>query len=1370
MLGIQRDPELLTNFIRSLARNPHRQRRFGFWLCSWVLFLCIPMYAIDRDRTLDQLSHTGWTYMEGAPGQVHALAQTTDGHLWVGAATGLFRFDGIRFQSYKPQSGQAFPQRSVVSLFAVPDGGLWVGFWHGGVSFIKNETVIDYGKSEGLPSRAVLAFARDRQGTIWIAAGKDGLARLEGSRWRKVGDDWGFAGEAYTVFVDHAGTVWVGTPTTVAYLVEGGHQFKIAADHLRPFVHSFSEAPDGTLWMAEGGYGVRPVPLPGKNKGRAGPAVLVGSLAITFDNQGSLWITSAGNGIRRVPFPERLRPPKIRGPSAWMFHNSEVEAFTQTNGLTSDYVHCVLQDREDNVWIGTSGGLDRFRQSPVIPVPLQPISYRGELPIPSLNSFTTSAIVAGDQGTLWVAGRGPEVLLKIQKDRIATQLRDRNVDYAYRDPNGVIWLATWRSIFRLSHEGLDTIDSRPGTVTYNYLGALPAGQGMLLRQLDLPKAGGIAVSEQSRVEAITRDQLGRLWVSMESGTFRLERSSWTSLESLGGPQATATAELTDSKGRIWFGFSNSVAMLDGDRLRMFSGKDGVQVGAVTSIQGNGPKIWIGGELGLEFFDGSRFQPVNPSDGSAFGGISGIIADSEEGLWFSENRGIIHIREAQLRQSGSGKVEFESFGLLDGLTAQLRGSLASPSAVQTTDGRIWFATTNGLAWINPKRIVRNTVPPPVLIESVIADGRRYNTSTSLRLPPRTANLQIAYTATSLTIPERVRFRYKLEGEDKQWQDAGTRREAFYTNLNPGSYQFRLIACNNDGVWNEAGTVLHFVVLPAFYQTVTFKVLCALALMAVLWSLYRLRVHNIEQRHLERTRAAEALASQAAISLENTRLYRDIEDREGRIRRLVDANIIGIVIWVLDGRLLDANDAFLRMVQHEREDLQAGLRWFEMTPPEWQEAHARYEAEELKATGMMQAREKEFFRKDGSRVPVLIGAACFEDQPNQGVAYILDLSEQKRAEEALRRSEAYLTEAQRLTNTGSCAIDGTSRETVYWSEEMFRLFGFDSQKGLPKWEQFLEQIHPDDRDKVALASDRTFRTKVKCDVEFRILKPDGTVRHIHGIGDPVLSPNGELIQVLGTMVDVTERKQADEAREKLRQLEADLAHINRVSTMGELTASLAHEIKQPIGAAVTNAEVCLRLIDRREPDLPEAREAAFEMIKDARRAADIIEHVRSLFRKDSSSQEMVDVNEVIREMVVILQKEADRHSVRMSTDLTDGLTKVMVDRVQLQQALMNLMLNGIEAMRDATGELSIKSQLGKDGQVLISVSDTGVGLPTENTDQIFNAFFTTKSQGTGLGLAITRSIVESHGGRIWATANSGPGATFQFTLPIRETTGR
>src|SRR5580700_7088390 len=382
----------------------------------------------------------------------------------------------------------------------------------------------------------------------------------------------------------------------------------------------------------------------------------------------------------------------------------------------------------------------------------------------------------------------------------------------------------------------------------------------------------------------------------------------------------------------------------------------------------------------------------------------------------------------------------------------------------------------------------------------------------------------------------------------------------------------------------------------------------------------------------------------------------------------------------------------------------------------------------------------------------------------VGAVTDVTTTKRTEETLREREAYLAESQRLAHTGSWALDGTTREARYWSEEMFRIFGFDPRQGFPKRDQWLQRMHPEDRDKVKRqASDRMFLQKVDSDIEYRIVLPDGTVKHIHGLAHPALSPNKELVEVVGTVVDITERKDAEEARDRLRQLEADLAHINRVSTMGELTASLAHEIKQPIGAAVTNAEACFRLLDRKQPDVPEAREAALEMVKDARRAADIIDRVRSLYQKGSPQLEIIDINKLVKEMVTVLHNEAKRDSVVIRTDLPEGLPAVMADRVQLQQALMNLMLNGIEAMRDTGGELHIKSQLAEDGQVLISVADAGVGLPTEKTDQIFNAFFTTKPHGTGLGLAITRSIVESHGGRIWATANSGPGATFRFTLP-------
>jgi signal transduction histidine kinase len=278
------------------------------------------------------------------------------------------------------------------------------------------------------------------------------------------------------------------------------------------------------------------------------------------------------------------------------------------------------------------------------------------------------------------------------------------------------------------------------------------------------------------------------------------------------------------------------------------------------------------------------------------------------------------------------------------------------------------------------------------------------------------------------------------------------------------------------------------------------------------------------------------------------------------------------------------------------------------------------------------------------------------------------------------------------------------------------------------------------------------------EVRLLRKDGTYRWFLIRRNALLDGRGDVLRWYAAATDIEDRKRAEE-------LQADLAHINRVTTMSELTASLAHEIKQPIGAAVTNAEVCLRLLNRNEPDVPDAREAALEMANDARRAAEIIDRVRSLYQKGSSQLELVDVNEAIAEMLIMLRNEANRHSVTMRTHLAEGLPEVTADRVQLQQVLMNLMLNGIEAMRDDGGELSIKSQLSEDGQLLISVSDNGVGLPAERADQIFNAFVTTKPKGTGLGLAITRSIVESHRGRVWATANSGRGTTFHFTLPIR-----
>jgi PAS domain S-box-containing protein len=415
----------------------------------------------------------------------------------------------------------------------------------------------------------------------------------------------------------------------------------------------------------------------------------------------------------------------------------------------------------------------------------------------------------------------------------------------------------------------------------------------------------------------------------------------------------------------------------------------------------------------------------------------------------------------------------------------------------------------------------------------------------------------------------------------------------------------------------------------------------------------------------------LASQAAISLENTRLYRGLEEREAKIRRLVDANIIGILIWKLEGEIIEANEAFLHMVRFSREDLISGrVRWTDLTPAEWRDGDERAVAE-IKATGTLQPFQKEYFRKDGSRVPVMIGGAMFEGNKDEGVAFVLDLSQQKRAEDQRKRAEDALQEAQ-----------------------------------------------------------------------------------------------------------------------------AELAHVTRVAALGELTASIAHEINQPLGAVVNNASACVRWL--KAHNLEEARQSALLVITEGHRAGEIISRIRALAKKVPPQKDWLEINETIGEVIAMARSAAQRNRITLRTQLANDSPLILGDRIQLQQVILNLLINAIEAMSEVsegprelwvssqkftkmaargpralqTGEaeedlLAAEALAEAEGtHVLIAVRDSGPGLDPKGLDRLFDAFYTTKPQGLGMGLAISRSIIEAHGGRLWAKANAPRGAVFQFALPIRE----
>jgi len=372
-----------------------------------------------------------------------------------------------------------------------------------------------------------------------------------------------------------------------------------------------------------------------------------------------------------------------------------------------------------------------------------------------------------------------------------------------------------------------------------------------------------------------------------------------------------------------------------------------------------------------------------------------------------------------------------------------------------------------------------------------------------------------------------------------------------------------------------------------------------------------------------------------------------------------------------------------------------------------------------------------------------------------------AERKKAEEALRRSEMHLAEAERLSHTGSFGWNASTGD-IYWSDGAYRIYECELTTK-PTVQLVIDRIHPDDRILLRQILDRA--AKEGCDfiAEHRLLMADGSVKHVQAAAHRLTGEDPEHLIFVGAVTDITERKRSEEERERLRQLEADLAHINRVSMMGELTASLAHEIKQPLAAAIIDANACMRWLRRNPPDVMEACGSASRMVAAVTRAAGIIDRVRSLYGRGTPEREVVDLNEILREMTALLEDTADRHSISIRAELDLGLPRTTADRVQLQQVLMNLMLNGIEAMRQTGGELTIASKRIEHSQLLISVSDLGIGLPVDEAERIFDAFFTTKPQGTGMGLSISRRVIESHGGRLWASPNAGRGAVLQFTLP-------
>jgi signal transduction histidine kinase/ligand-binding sensor domain-containing protein len=801
-----------------------------------VLFVAEPT-AWASARRMTGFHHRMWTSDNGI-GAVIDIQQATNGYLWLTTSTGVFRFDGVRFQSVAEVTNGAVENSEIQSVFLSSSGGVWLKTRAAGLLLWKDERLTVFRDRRCTPALQLEGLAEDRDGSLWVQ-GSGGFFHLRGSVCEPVGAEQGYPGGfPSAILVDRKGTVWVRTLAGgLLFLAQGQSRFQslrydaggtsaafvLVTPTSNAFLH---EAPDGAIWLSDD-YGLR------KIRNTAGEPVLSSPDSrgrkenirfgdFTFAADGSLWAVT-DQGVRRFDHVETWQTPQA-------MDDVPSESFTTEQGLSANVAWKVFIDREGSVWVGTNSGLDLLRRITLT-----------SLALPQTTDLDFG-IVAGDGGYVWTGNKSLP-LTRVAADGSTTSFPEtRGTVCLRRDRHGAIWSAggdpskLWRS-------------TATGVTSLSY-----------------PEAeAGPAIS-------LAFDRNDALWITTAIGNaYRFSHGEWSrQTEALGKRPGIIGAMADDETGNVWFGFSNYVVRWDGTKYSKFSFPDGARGVSESTLSTRGDHVWLGGAGGIELFTQGHFYLPRWKDQDLPGRVSGVIETESGDLWANGSSGITHVSAAELARwlgDPTSVISAEHFDARDGLPGFSAERIPEPSIAESRDGRLWFATTRGIAWLDPARLRenRNDLPPPVMISSVVYDGRTYVGSKNLTLPARTEKLAIDYTALSLAIPERVRFRYMLDGVDREWQDAGTRRQAFYNSLTPGRHRFRVIACNNDGVWNEVGATLDFAVAPAYYQTIWFRSLSVLAFLAAAAGLYRLRLREVarqfhirtEERVAERTRIARAL---------------------------------------------------------------------------------------------------------------------------------------------------------------------------------------------------------------------------------------------------------------------------------------------------------------------------------------------------------------------------------------------------------------------------------------------------------------------------------------------------------------------------------
>jgi signal transduction histidine kinase/ligand-binding sensor domain-containing protein len=822
----------------SAQRNWPGRRREAAWRAALALFLLLAWcpFALALNPALDvsQYAHTSWFFREGfAQGRVNAIAQTPDGYLWLGTELGLLRFDGVRNVPWQPPGNEHLPDSWIRTLFTAPDGTLWIGTL-GGLASWKDGKLTRYPELAGHSIQSILS---DREGTIWAGAYGPAARLCAVRNGRAQCETSGFGQWVASLYEDRDGALWATAETGLWRWRPGAPKHHPMPDIAIASSQALNEdengrlliaVRDGIIQLVDGKAGA--YPLPPASSGFQPERLL-------RDRDGGLWIGTLDRGLLHV-------------------HGGRTDVYSQANGLSGDFVTRLFEDREGNIWVATKNGLDRFRD-----VAVRTISSNQGLP-----TAPPWSVLAARDGSVWLgsldglsrwndgqvttyrspvtspasgerreagSGRGREI--------VDAGLPDDGVGTLFEDGAGRLWVSTLRGVAYFE-------------------------KGRFVPVTELP---------DGRTPLIAGDDAGNVWiVNGTRGLYRVrgeavvEQIPWAALK-LTEPPTTLVPDPV--QGGLWLGFQEpTVAYVkDGEIRASYTAADGLAEGRVNNLRfGKDGALWVATGGGLSHVKEGRVVTLKSGNGLPCDAVHWSMEDDDHSVWLYMVCGLVRIASTELDAGVSDptrRIHTTVFDSSDGVALRPLPPIYRPQVARTADGRLWFLPGDGVSVLDPGRLALNNLPPSVHIEQVIADRKAYGAASGLRLPAHVRDLEIDYTALSLVAPEKNRFRVKLEGRDPDWQDVGNRRQAFYADLAPGTYRFRVTASNNSSVWNEAGAFLDFSIAPAYYQTTWFRAASGLVVLALFWAVYQFHLRQIahdfnlrlDERVNERTRIAREL---------------------------------------------------------------------------------------------------------------------------------------------------------------------------------------------------------------------------------------------------------------------------------------------------------------------------------------------------------------------------------------------------------------------------------------------------------------------------------------------------------------------------------